>query len=346
MSDPKTTHDKAPTIRDVAKLAQVSVATVSRVLNGTAKVSQKARDAVLNAQRELGFYLNANARALAQKDSEIIGVLVSEVSDPYFGAMVRACEELAHEQGKALLVAQGFHDPVREQRAIENLISHQCSGLVIHALAIPDRVLARYMQDFPYMVIINRILSGFEDRCVNINNFHGMYLAVSTLIKNGHRKIAFINSSHHIVDASERLAGYLCALRDNNLDVDERIIVSDLPLLEGGSRAAKKLLKYRGQFTAVASYNDALAASCMATFINAGIQVPQEVSFVGFDNLFLSSCLNPALSTVTNPVSDMGASATRLSLALYKQDYSYKLPEFLTILINRKSIRNLNLSLK
>ena len=84
----------------------------------------------------------------------------------------------------------------------------------------------------------------------------------------------------------------------------------------------------------------------MATFINAGIQVPQEVSFVGFDNLFLSSCLNPALSTVTNPVSDMGASATRLSLALYKQDYSYKLPEFLTILINRKSIRNLNLSLK
>ncbi len=342
MTDLNQNPEKQPTIRDVAKLAQVSVATVSRVLNGTAKVSEKARNAVLKAQRELGFYLNANARALAQKDSEVIGVLVSEVSDPYFGVMVRSCEEIAHEHGKALLVAQGFHDPVREQRAIENLLSHQCSGLVIHALSIPDRVLARYMQDFPYMVIINRVLPGYEDRCVNINNFQGMYLSVSTLIKNGHRKIAFINSSHHIVDASERLAGYLCALRDHNLDVNENIIISELPLLEGGARAAQKLMAFRGEFTAVAAYNDTLAASCMTTFENAGIKVPDEVSFIGFDNLFLSSCLTPSLTTITNPVDDMGASATRLSLALYHHDYSYKLPEFSTILINRKSIRNLN----
>ncbi len=344
MSEKQTSFNKNPTIRDVAKLANVSVATVSRVLNGTAKVSDKAREAVLSAQRQLGFYLNANARALAQKDSEIIGVLVSEVSDPYFGVMVRSCEEVAHEYGKSLLVAQGFHDPAREQRAIEHLLSHQCAGLIIHALALPDRVLSNYMRDFPYMVIINRILRGFEDRCVNINNFQGMYLAVSTLIKNGHKKIAYINSSHHIVDAQERLAGYLCALKDNNLEVDERIILSEVPSLEGGAKAAQILLQYRGDFTAVASYNDALAASCMASFINSGIEVPNEVSFIGFDNLFLSSCLNPALTTVTNPVADMGASATRLSLSLYKKDYSYKLPEFLTILINRKSVKNLLLN--
>ncbi|MBO6258821.1 MAG: substrate-binding domain-containing protein [Succinivibrio sp.] len=328
------------TIRDVARLANVSVATVSRVLNGTAKVSDEAKNAVLEATHALGFYLNANARALAQKDSEIIGVLVSEVSDPYFGVMVRSCEEVAHSNEKILLVAQGFHEEKRELRAINSLLSHRCAGLVVHALAVPDKVMAEYMKSFPYMVMINRVLPGFEDRCVNINNFRGMYLTTKTLIENGHRKIAYVNSSHRILDADERCNGYRQALLDHGCEVNENLILKVSPSLEGGTTAAHKLLEHKDEFTAVACYNDALAAALMAVFADKGIKVPEQISVIGFDNLFLSSCLNPPLTTVTNPVDIMGKYATLLSLALYNHQ-EFKLPEFETKLIWRKSVRDL-----
>ncbi len=331
-----------PTIRDVAQKAHVSVATVSRVLNGTARVSENARQAVLAAQRELGFFLNANARALAQRDSETIGVLVSEISDPYFGVMIRASEEVAQKDGKILLVTQGFHEVQRELKAIDSLLSHRCSGLVIHALAVDDEVLTEYMTAFPYMVLINRILHGFENRCVNINNFEGQRIAANALIKNGHRKIAYVNSSHRILDASERLAGFKTAMREAGLTVNENLIIHVPPSLEGGAIAAEELLKHKGEFTAVACYNDALAAAVMARFADVGIAIPDEVSIVGFDNIFLSSCLTPPLTTVSNPVDIMGKYATMLSVALYQHQEDFKIPDFETELIERKSIKKIN----
>lgn len=182
----------AATIRDVAKRANVSVATVSRVLNGTAKVSDSAKDAVLKAQKELGFYLNANARTLAKKDSETIGILVSDISDAYFGSMIKSCDVVANSLGKSLLITQGFYDPVREKNAIDSLLSHQCSGLIIHAMAIDDAVLSDYMSRFHEIVLVNRILKGYEDRCVNIDNKGAMYKEIEYLIKNGHKKNRFL----------------------------------------------------------------------------------------------------------------------------------------------------------
>lgn len=330
-----------PTIRDVAKLANVSVATVSRVLNGTAKVSDAARKAVLDAQQSLGFYLNANAKALAQKDSETVGVLVSDLSDPYFGVMVKACEEVAHRKDKILMVAQGFHEEEREIRAINNLVSHQCSGLIIHALAISDEQLAGYMRNFRYMVLINRILPGFEERCVNINNFEGMKTAASYLISQGHHKIAYVSSSHRILDADERFKGYVSALEESGYSFDPKLLLKEPPSLEGGAAAAEKLLALRDRFTGVCCYNDAMAAGIMAKFTEAGIKIPEEKSIIGFDNLYMSSCLTPPLTTVTNPVFTMGQSAIQLSLSLYSGKNDFTLPVFATDLIKRKSVRHI-----
>ena len=134
------------TIRDVAKLAGVSVATVSRVLNGSSKVSQQSREAVLKAQHELDFHLNASARTLARKDSEIIGVTVSDLSDPYFGCMVKACENAARRLSCSLIVCQGFHEEQREIVAIDTLLTHHCRGLIVHALTIPDDHMADYLR--------------------------------------------------------------------------------------------------------------------------------------------------------------------------------------------------------
>ncbi|MDY6321455.1 MAG: substrate-binding domain-containing protein [Succinivibrio sp.] len=324
------------TIRDVARLANVSVATVSRVLNGTAKVSDKAREAVLRAREELGFHLNANAKALAQQESETIGVLVSDVSDPYFGTMVRSCEEVAQHHGKVLLVAQGFHEPEREMRAINSLISRQCSGLIIHALALSDELFAKYMKEFPFMVLVNRILPGFEDRCVNINNKRGMYLAVRELTNAGRRRIAYISSSHPILDADERYEGYLQALDEAGIEPDPDLVIAVPPYLESGFEAAKRILKLGG-VDGLACYNDALASAAMSTFTREGVKVPEDISVVGFDDLPFGKCLTPPLTTVTNPIEIMGRCATELSLSLYSGE-PYTLPEIETRVIRRESI--------
>ena len=327
------------TIRDVAKLANVSVATVSRVLNGSSKVSAQAREAVLKAQRELDFHLNANARTLARKDSEIIGVTVSDLSDPYFGSMVRACENAAHKLGCSLLVCQGLHEEQREIVAIENLLSHHCRGMIVHALTVPDERLSDYMRRVPSMVLINREIPGFEDRCVNIDNEHGEYLAVSQLIAAGHRDIAYVGSRHSILDAKERLAGYQRALKSHNLPLKPSLVVADEPLLDGGVRAAKELISRGVSFTAVAVYNDTMAAGLISVLNEMGISVPDDVSVVGFDDIMLARCLNPPLSTITNPVEEMGEAAVRLSSSLYHKDrQAAALPEFEVRFVSRKSI--------
>lgn len=331
-----------PTIRDVAKKANVSVATVSRVLNGTAKVSDTAKEAVLKAQSSLGFHLNANARTLAKQDSETIGVLVSDIADPYFGAMIKSCDMAANAIGKSLLITQGFYDPIREQKAIDSLLSHQCSGLLVHALAIDDIVLSDYMRRYPYIVLINRRLKGFEDRCVIIDNKNGMYDLINYLIKFGHKKIAYVTSSFDIIDAQERFEGFRKACDDNDVKIDPKLILSVPPSLEGGKQAAEQLIKLGiDKFSVVVCYCDTIAASLMAIFENNGIKIPQDISITGFDDLFIASCLNPALTTVTNPIGLMGKQALELSLARYKKDFDFVIPEFKTELIIRKSVREI-----
>ncbi len=325
------------TIRDVAKLAGVSVATVSRVLNGTAKVSDEARRAVLSAQEALDFHLNANARALAQQESQTVGVLVSSVDDPYFANMIKSCDEAAWTHGKMVLVTQGYYDEEREQMALNAMISRQCAGLVVHAIALPDEVMVRYMEQFKCMVLVNRLLRGFEDRCVNIDNVGGMELAVNELIAAGRRRIAFVNSSMKILDADYRHQGYLRALEKAGLEASPELTVKVPPTLEGGAEAAGILTKAGESIDAVACYNDAIAAGVMNTLLTAGISVPGDVSVTGFDDLPLARVMHPALTTVTNPSGEIGRCATELTLALH-DGRPYSLPPFRTVLVRRGSV--------
>lgn len=328
-----------PTIRDVARLANVSVATVSRVLNGSSKVSEQSRRAVLEAQKELSFCLNANARALAHQDSEIIGATVPDLYDPYFGALIRSCERTAQLQGFTLLVLQTFHDVERERRAIDTLLSHQCRGLIIHALTLPEDELADYMRRVPFMVLINRTLKGFEERCVGIDDLKGEYLVVKELLSQGHRDIAFVGSNHRIHDAFDRHAGYVKALKEAGITPDPHLLINVEPYMEGGAEAARELLARKVPFTAVACYNDYMAAGFMAELGEAGYRVPDDISVTGFDDLFLASCLTPKLTTVHHPVDEMGKEAVLLSTSLYNHDEEpYKLTNFDVSVVRRKSV--------
>ena len=200
------------TIKDVAKLAGVSVATVSRVINHSPKASDSSREAVQNAMQHLQYHPNANARALAQQATETLGLIVADVSDPFFGAMVKAVEQVAYATGNFLLIGNGYHNVEKERQAIEQLIRHRCAALVVHAKMLPEDELTSLMQQIPGMVLINRTLPGFEQRCIALDDRYGSWLATRHLIQAGHQRIAILCSNHGISDASDRLQGYIDAL--------------------------------------------------------------------------------------------------------------------------------------
>lgn len=331
------------TIKDVAILSGVSVATVSRVINNSPKASQASRDAVFKAMHELNYHPNANARALAHQNNETLGLIVADVSDPFFGTMVKAVEQVAQATGNFLLIGNGYHDAAKEKHVIEQLIGHRCSGLVVHAKMLPDEELIQMMSYVPGMVIINRIVPGFESRCVALDDRYGSWLATRHLIQEGHKKIGFLCSNHLISDSQDRMQGYLDALQEHNIPVDERLISRGSPDELGGEAAMTELLSRGQQMTAVVCYNDSMAAGALSVLSDNGIEVPQELSLVGFDDVLISRYLRPRLTTVRYPIIAMATQAAELAIALAKGG---PLPQtthmFSPTLVRRHSVRSID----
>ncbi|MDU2937827.1 MAG: HTH-type transcriptional regulator GalR [Enterobacteriaceae bacterium] len=331
------------TIKDVARLAGVSVATVSRVINNSPKASDTSRQAVLAAMESLSYHPNANARALAQQATETIGLVVGDVSDPFFGAMVKAVEQVAYHTGNFLLIGNGYHDEHKERQAIEQLMRHRCAALVVHAKMIPDAELVGLMKQIPGMVLINRILPDYKDRCVALDDRYGAWLATRHLIQQGHTRIGYLCSNHAISDAEDRLQGYYDALKESGLPANDRLVTFGEPDESGGEQAMTELLGRGKNFTAIACYNDSMAAGAMGVLNDNGIDVPREISLIGFDDVLISRYVRPRLTTVRYPIVTMATQAAELALALSE---NRPLPEithlFNPTLVRRQSVSTLH----
>ena len=306
------------TIKDVAHLAKVSVATVSRVINNAENVSDNTRETVKKAMEKLNYYPDANARALSQQNSNTIGIVVADVSDPFFGAMVTTVEKVASQTGHFLLIGNGYHNEQQEYNAITHLIEHRCSSLVVHAKMLPDSRLIKLMEQMPGMVLINRLLKGFEKRCIALDDRYGSYLAVKHLIQNGHSKIGYLCSNHEISDSSDRLQGYKDALNENSIDFNDNFIAFSSPNEEGGEQAMMSLLERNREITAIACYNDSMAAGAMSVLYDNDIKIPTEISIIGFDDLLIARYLHPKLTTIRYPLHTMAKQAAELALRLAK----------------------------
>ncbi|SUC25482.1 Galactose operon repressor [Providencia rustigianii] len=266
------------TIKDVAREAGVSVATVSRVLNLSPKASQASIASVQQAMNKLGYRPNAAARALVNQSSNTIGVLVNDVSDPFFGVMVKAVDAVAHKNGKHILICNGYHNAKEERQSIELLINNRCDALIIHSKALEDEELIAYAKEVPSMVLINRRIEKIANRCISLNNYKGAYLATEHLIRQGHKKIAYISSNHQIEDAAQRLLGYRDALKNHGVELPESYVEYGEPSGEGGELAMTKLLIKSLDITAVVGYNDFMAAGAIAVLDENDISSPEQVS--------------------------------------------------------------------
>jgi LacI family transcriptional regulator len=302
------------TIRDVARQAGVSVATVSRVLNNSSAVTADTREAVLAAVDALGYRPNANAQALATQVSDTIGVVVMDVSDPFFGALVKAVDTVAQRVHKHVLISNSWHQEEKERHAIEVLIRQRCNALVVHAKKLSDAELTQFMDHVPGMVLINRTIPGYEHRCVCLDNVTGAQVATRMLLQQGHQRIGFLSSSHPIEDVTQRREGWLQALSEQGIRPQESWIAHAEPDMQGGEAAMVELLGRNLHLTAAFSYNDGMAAGALTALKDNGIQVPQHFSVIGFDDIPISRYTDPQLTTVRYPIVSMAKLATELAL--------------------------------
>ncbi|MFB9136637.1 substrate-binding domain-containing protein [Vibrio olivae] len=328
------------TIKDVAKQAGVSIATASRVINNAPHTSQAAVVAVKEAMEKLGYRPNANARALVSKSSNTIGVLVNDVSAPFFGTMVKAIDTIASEQEKQLLIGSGYHNATKERNAINLLINSRCESLVIHSKGMSDSELCDLANEIPGMVLINRVVPGMASRCIALDNKKGSYIATEHLIRNGHKHIGYICSSHNIEDAIDRREGYLDALRDHGIEIREEYIEYGEPDETGGEQAIVNLLAKNIPLTAVATYNDYMAAGSMALLQENGLRIPDDMSVIGFDDGHIARYIYPRLTTIRYPIQAMANEAVKLSLQLVHDENAAQNERklFMPILIKRSSV--------
>ena len=302
------------TIRDVARQAGVSVATVSRVLNNSALVSPDTRDVVMKAVTQLGYRPNANAQALATQVSDTIGVVVMDVSDAFFGALVKAVDTVAQQHQKYVLIGNSYHEAEKERDAIEVLIRQRCSALIVHSKALSDDELSDFMQHIPGMVLINRIVPGYAHRCVGLDNVSGALMATRMLLNHGHQRIGYLSSNHGIEDDDMRREGWSKALQEQGIIAPDSWIGSGSPDMQGGEAAMVELLGRNLGLTAVFAYNDSMAAGALTTLKDNGIVVPQHLSLIGFDDIPISRYTDPQLTTVRYPVMSMAKLATEMAL--------------------------------
>jgi LacI family transcriptional regulator len=298
-------------IYEVAELAGVSLATVSRVINPGTKVSDKTRQRVLDAMQQLGYQPNSIAQSLATRSSNSVGVLVSELHGPFFGAMLSSVEKTLKAAGKFVLVAAGHNQEEQEREAVRFLVSRNCDALIVHAEKLPDKFLLEHDHEKTPMVLLNRKVRGLADHCFSLNNELGGFLATQSLLKRKHRRIAYISGPLDWVDAKQRFAGHRRALAEAGVKFDERLLYEGDYHETGGEDALNALLAKNIPFTAVVCANDDMAAGAMAAAHERGLELPKQLSIVGFDDAPIARYVYPKLTTVRYPVADMGTMAAR-----------------------------------
>lgn len=299
------------TIYEVAKHAGVSLATVSRVMNGQTKVKEVTRLKVEQAMLSLGYVPNNFARSLATSKANSVGLLVSNLHSAFFGELMSGVETELRASGKQVLISAGHDEEATEKEGIDFLIRRQCDTLIIHAEAVSDRYLLQLNSQKLPILVINRIVKGMEDQCFTVNNEAGGYLATATLLKQGHRKIAYISGPEYKEDARQRLQGHKRALQEFGIGFNEKLIFRGDYLESSGIAGMNYLLANGQKFTALACANDEMASGAMTCAREAGLSLPEDLSVIGFDDVLFAKHMFPKLTTIDNPVLEIGQMAAK-----------------------------------
>lgn len=307
--------DGVVTIEMVAEAAGVSLSTVSRILNGTAVVSQAKKQAVDQAIAQLGFVPNPVARGLAGGRTLSIGVITQAIDSPFYGVALRGIEDELDPVGYSPLFVSGHWNAQHEARCMEVLRSRRVDGLIVLTGRLPDAALTACARQLP-VVVTGRNLVAPGLFSLNFDNVEGARLATQHLTDLGHRRIAFIAGDPQHPDSAERQLGYQLALQAAGLAFEPGLVVQGDYLEVSGMLAVERLLASQQPFTAIFAANDQMAVGASLALFRRSLRVPDDVSVVGFDDLPSSLYAIPPLSTVQQPAYALGRLAASAVLQL------------------------------
>ena len=315
-------------IKDIAEAANVTPGTVSRALRDSPRVHPNTKKRIQHLAEEMGYTPDAQARSLVMGRTQTIGVVVTTMADPFVGGVVQAIESTAQDHGYALILASSNDAPEREIAATQMLQSRRVDGVIVTSSRVGALYQGRLERLSVPVVLINNLArhSGPYTLSIGVDNRHGGYLATRHLIRKGHRRIAYVASPADRSDNTERLAGYRDALDEVGIAFDPSLSVPGTGRAGGGQRALPVLMALDDPPTAVFCYNDMTAIGLIDAARAACLALPQELAVVGFDDILFAEFVWPPLTTIAQPIAELGRGAMEMVLTLLSEDVQDQVP--------------------
>lgn len=304
-------------LRDVAEVAGVAQSTVSRALRNSPKVKPETRERIQRIAKEVGYVPSAIARGLATRRTSTLGVVVFDITDPFIADLVSAIDREARSQGYSVILSTCGADPQQEMAAIKLLLQQRVDAVIVPDPLVADSSLPQLEQLGIPIVLMGRTSYAYS---VGTDNRDGTYQATKYLIGLGHQRIAYIGGRRSPEESAERRAGYEMALREAGLAVVPEWVLEGDGWASGGRTCTGSLLSLPNPPTALVCFNDLTASGALLTLYDAGLEVPGDVSVVGFDDSSLASLLTPPLTTVMQHKDDLSRYAIDVALARVKGD--------------------------
>jgi len=300
-------------MEDVAKLANVSPSTVSRVLSGSSLVASETRKRVLEAIKILNYKPNRLGRNLRKLTSKIVMVVFPDITNPFFARIIQGAEEVARKRGYYVLLGDTRNNLELEEEFIELAKERLVDGVILATARIPREKILSLSLQVP-LVLACEYLEGSWIPTVSIDNIKAAYEATEYLIKLGHKRIAFINGPDGIILSKDRLEGYKKACEENNIQIDQHLIEEGDFTVESGYKIMKRFLLTSEKPTAVFAANDEMAVGAIKAVKEGGYNVPADISVIGFDDIPLCRLVDPQLSTISQPTYEIGKQAMEMLL--------------------------------
>jgi len=330
-------------LRDIAEAAGVTIATASRSLNGSYGVNVNTRKRVLEVAAQLRYRPNRLARGLVTGRSQIFGLIISDIRNPFFSEVARGVEDAAYLAGCDVVLCNSDLDSQKQNHYIGSLMAKSVDGIIMNSVtALREAEQERLAQSGVPVVLLNRCAAHSEFSTVSADNERGGRLAAHFFLRMGHRRLAHLTGPRHHGNLTQRAKGFVQAVRDSDPSSSVTVLYGG-HTLAGGQAMALKLFKENRNVTAVFAANDAVAFGVLKAAIECGVRIPEDVSLIGFDNVDLAAIVHPPLTTIHQSKYEIGQAAVNILLRLAKGND--KSPENRVLgveLVERDSVLNLN----
>jgi LacI family transcriptional regulator/LacI family repressor for deo operon, udp, cdd, tsx, nupC, and nupG len=301
-------------VKDVAELAGVSVATVSRVLNKDSAVTEKTRLHVQKAIKQIGYHPNRVAQRLRSttRSRKLIGLLIPDIRNPFYVDVIRGIEEYAYAHDSAVLIGNFSQDPAKEKLYLDILRSESVDGYIVAPSHGKDQHVESLVEEGFSLVCVDRGLTNVDVDVVMVDNRKGAFEATEHLIKVGHKRIAHITGNPTIPTTHDRILGYEAALHKYDLPIDPSLIVGKNSDFESGVELTRQLLDMSDPPSAIFTGNNLLTLGAFDMILQRGLKIPEDVAILGFDDMYWANSFNPPLTAVRQSGFDIGQRAVEL----------------------------------